>query len=306
MRQPTRLGDRTHPLLLALVLAACGESGSLTPDAGPPPSETSLPAVDTAPVAEMAPAAGAARAFVFMKANPTDPQGQKDFGLDQMTKVADALKRLTDPVYGVEVATDPTQISVASLRARLASYRDSLRPEDSFVMYSHSHGETPGLLIDFEGKPKQDPTIAYPWAALAEDILALPARNVVIFTMACHSGYLVDAIQARAASWQGKRKVAGRNLVVITSVSREQVATATDQSTELTGIGNPFTYAVRTALGGAADGALDGSKDQTITIEELVHYVLATTKQQSKGQYAEPQLAGEYAGNARFAAVPGT
>lgn len=79
------------------------------------------------------------------------------------------------------------------MRSRLAAYRQSLGPEDTFVMYSHSHGVSGGLLLDAE---------VYPWAALAADLVALPARNVVIFTMSCHSGALTEALEASASTWQ--------------------------------------------------------------------------------------------------------
>jgi hypothetical protein len=299
MRHHSVIGQLWPAILLAL-LAACGEEGGLPAS----PAGAGTPTGTTGPTDTPPGTTPVARFFAFTKANPTDPQGMKDFGLDQMTKVADAMRGLTSPVFGVEVATDPSQISVASLRARLAAYRDSLRPEDTFVMYSHTHGGSPGILIDFEGKQKQDPTIAYSWNALAEDIVALPARSVIIFTMACHSGYLAEAVKALAARWQGQRASSGRNLIVLTSVSKDQLSTATNNSTDPAAIGNPFTYAVRTALGGAADGTVDGSEDERITLEELVQYVLRTTKQKSKDQLAEPQLAGEYDRGAVFAAVP--
>ena len=68
----------------------------------------------------------------------------------------------------------------------------------------------------------------------------------------------------------------------------------TDQDTSAEGIGNPFSYAVRKALAGKADGAVDGQKDGKTTMEELVKYILATAKEKSVDQYAEPQFAGEY------------
>ena len=233
-----------------------------------------------------------ASAFTFFKAAPSDPAGKQEFGLDQMTKVADALAVVPFPDFHVEVADDPTQISVASLRAKLAAYRDSLDEQDTFVLYSHTHGDIPGLLIDFETGSLEG--AAYRWEDLAKDIVALPARNVVIFVMACHSGYLAEAMNALGAGWQGQRETAGRSLVVLTAVSKDQLSNPTDVSTALTAIGNPFTYAVRTALGGAADGASDGVRDKKVTLSELVKYVLETAKEVSTDGYAEPQFAGEY------------
>lgn len=111
--------------------------------------------------------------------------------------------------------------------------------------------------------------------------------------MACHSGYLAEAVNALGVAWQGQRETAGRSLIVLTAVSKEQLSTPTDVSTDPAAIGNPFTYAVRTALGGAADGALDGEQDE-VTADEFVAYVLETAKEESTDGYAEPQFAGEY------------
>jgi hypothetical protein len=252
-------------------------------------------AVDSAIVAQ-------ASAFTFFKPAPSDPPGKKDFGLDQMTKVADALTTVPSPDFHVEVAVDPNQISVASLRATFAAYRDSLGDQDTFVLYSHTHGETPGLLIDFETGSLEG--AAYRWEDLAEDIVALPARNVVIFVMACHSGYLAEALNALGTDWKGQRETAGRSLVVLTAVSKDQLSNPTDVSTAPTAIGNPFTYAVRTALGGAADGASDGEQDKKVTLSELVEYVLETAKEASMDGYADPQFAGEFVAEEVLFSVP--
>ncbi len=101
-------------------------------------------------------------------------------------------------------------------------------------------------------------------------------------------------MNALGAQWQGQRESAGRSLIVLTAVSKDQLSTPTDVSTDPAAIGNPFTYAVRTALGGAADGALDGEQDEKVTVDEFVAYVLETAKDESKDGYAEPQFAGEY------------
>lgn len=243
-----------------------------------------------------------ASAFTFFKPAPSDPPGKQDFGLDQMTKVADALVAVPSPDFHVEVAVDPNQISVASLRAKLAAYRDSLDDQDTFVLYSHTHGETPGLLIDFETGSLEG--AAYRWEDFAQDIVDLPARNVVILVMACHSGYLAEAINALSADWQGQRKTAGRSLVVLTAVSKDQLSNPTDISTAPTAIGNPFTYAVRTALGGAADGVSDGVQDKKVTLSELVEYVLETAKEASTDGYADPQFAGEFVADEVLFSVP--
>ncbi len=301
-------------LLVTAITIACSNQDSVVhtgldasdgsaEDIAPPPTEDATAtdgsfesdAVDSATLTQ-------ASAFTFFKAAPSDPPGKQDFGLDQMTKVADALTAVPSPNFHVEVVVDPNQISIDSLRAKLAAYRDNLDDQDTFVLYSHTHGETPGLLIDFETGSLEG--AAYRWEDLAKDIVALPARNVVILVMACHSGYLAEAINAIDADWQGQRVAAGRSLVVLTAVSKDQLSNPTDISTAPTAVGNPFTYAVRTALGGAADGVSDGVQDKQVTLSELVKYVLETAKEASTDGYADPQFAGEYVAEEVLFSVP--
>jgi hypothetical protein len=45
---------------------------------------------------------------------------------------------------------------------------------------------------------------------------------------------------------------------------------------------------------------VDGQKDGQTTMAELVKFVLATAKEKSLDQYAEPQFAGEYNENEVF------
>jgi len=308
MQRFMNLGVTPWVFLVAATVVACNGDGEVAdtgqadaseanaedvappPDAGDGDANGSLDAVDSEVVDGNA--LVQASAFTFFKAAPSDPIGKQDFGLDQMTKVADSLTAVPSPDFDVEVAQDPVQISVASLRAKLAAYRDSLGEQDTFFLYTHTHGDTPGLLIDFETGTLEG--AAYRWEDLAEDIVALPARNVVITVMACHSGYLAEAVNTLGVEWQGQREAAGRSLIVLTAVSKDQLSTPTDVSTDPAAIGNPFTYAVRTALGGAADGALDGEPDEKVTADEFVAYVLETAKEESMDGYAEPQFAGEY------------
>jgi len=240
--------------------------------------------------------------LAFTKASPDNPPKMAAFGIDQTSKVADAVNRLSSPSYSLEVLLDPSSISLSVLKGRLEHYRSSLGGGDTFVMYSHTHGTDAGLMIDFA---PQSAAGALGWNDLAGAILALPARNVVVFTMSCHSGHLADALSALASTWKGQRVSAGRNLIVLTSVSSDQVSGATNYSTDTNAIGHPFTYAVRTALAGQADGFLDGVRNGTIEMDELVQYVLKTTKEKSTDQLAEPRLAGEYDPKAVFAPVPG-
>lgn len=308
--------NRTLGLLSILSIAtACGHTGDITNFDGMSPSTRSNESSEgtspqkqstqpTAPesagadsTASENPTTGANYFYSFTRSNPEDPSGMQQFGSDQTSMVSSAISSLPGLTFSVDVETNPLKIRVADIKAKLAALREKVRAQDTVVIYTHSHGLIPGLGIDWETSDKM--LVPYKWEEYAEAIVSLPAKNVIVFTMACHSGYLAAAMQKIAHKWQGTRKDNGRSLIVLTAVSTEQLSKPTDQNLS-TGIGNPFNYAVRTALKGAADGAVDGNKDGKTTFDELVKYVLKTAKEKSTDQYAEPQFAGEYVANANL------
>ena len=235
-------------------------------------------------------ASGTKKVFAFVSYKPQDPEWRKALGKQSVQKVAAAFSALTDDPYEVEVLVDPEQLCISGLKEKLTQYAQSLSSEDTFIMYSHTHGLHPGLLLEFGEKPA---TLS--WNDLADAILALPARNVIIFTMSCHSGHLADVIKSKSASWEGRSR-AGRNLVILTAASADQMPGPSPEP----GVGNPFTYAVETAVRGLADGFLRAGKDGRVDLEELVKYVTATTREKSVGKALSPQFAGEYAPDATF------
>jgi len=188
--------------------------------------------------------------------------------------------------HGFEVDLVPTEdLSASVVRERLAEYERTLTKEDTFVLYSHSHG---GPLGTFFGG----------WVWFAERILALPARNVVALTMSCQSGMLTDRLLARKAKWEGRRAL-GRSLVVLTPVDASQNAGPSPEP----GIGNPFTHAVITAVQGDADGCSGRERNGRVELQELVDHVLAVTRAKSRDQSYHPQFAGVFPAEATFVTV---
>ena len=188
--------------------------------------------------------------------------------------------------HGFEVDLVPTEdLSASVVRERLAEYERTLTSEDTFVLYSHSHG---GPLGTFFGG----------WVWFAERILALPARNVVVLTMSCQSGMLTDRLLARKAKWEGRRAL-GRSLVVLTPVDASQNAGPSPEP----GIGNPFTHAVITAVQGDADGCSGRERNGRVELQELVDHVLAVTRAKSRDQSYHPQFAGVFPAEATFVTV---
>ncbi len=228
--------------------------------------------------------------FSFIRANPTDPAFQIHFGVDQTRKVAEAVGRL-HPEYVLDVELDPMVMEIAILKETLDRLTYVLGPEDTFLLYIHSHGVPLGLRLDYHERGRNS---VYPWEDFAEAILRLPARTVIVFVMACHAGHLASAMLRLSHKWEGKRNDQDQNLLVFTSVAENQISHATNFHTAPDAIGNPFTYAVRTALAGAGDGILDGVKDNDTSFEELVQYILLTTREKSRAQFKRPQFVGEY------------
>jgi hypothetical protein len=224
------------------------------------------------------------RILVFGDVASNNPAWQQALMERSIHQVADAFK-----AHPYEVDLIPTaQLTSRVVKERLAQYARTLTTNDTFAMYSHSHGGPRG-------------TFFANWSELTDSILAIPARDVVIFAMSCHSGNLTDTLTRRKPEWEGRSK-AGRSLVVLTPVSAAQLCSPSPER----GVGNPFTYAVTTALQGAADGISGDGKDGRIGMKELVDYVLKTTREKSRGRTYEPQFAGEYPEGVTFVTCPST
>lgn len=179
--------------------------------------------------------------------------------------------------HGFEVDLVPTKdLNGKVVRERLADYARTLTSDDTFVLYSHCHGGPLGTY--FAG-----------WSRFASSILKLPARNVVVLAMSCQSGHLTDTLLARKAEWEG-RAAAGRSLTVLTPVDASQNAGPSPEPD----IGNPFTYAVISAMQGDADGNSGKERNGCVELQELVDHVLAVTRAKSRDQSYRPQFAGVF------------
>jgi hypothetical protein len=225
---------------------------------------------------------GVRRILVFGDAATNNPPRQQALMERSIKFVADTFK-----AHGYEVDLIPTkELGSQIVQQRFAHYARTLGTNDTFVMYSHSHGTRRG-------------TFFARWDAYASAILALPARDVVIFSMSCNSGNLTDTMNRRKAEWAG-RSNSGRALVVLTPVSANQLCGPSPEPD----VGNPFTYAVTTAARGAADGFGGDQKNGRIEMQELVDYAIQTTREKSPGKGHTPQFAGEFPAGKAFVTCP--
>ena len=143
--------------------------------------------------------------------------------------------------------------------------------DDMFVQYSSGHGYSSGLAVGVSYDEIRDNALSY------------PAKEVIIFTMACKSGGLVDSFNRRQNEWSDWREQ-GRNLLVLASSRTwENSATGPGRDQDEPGgpygsAGSAFGHALWKALIGYADGYIDGVKDGYISLEEIVEYSIYKTQ----------------------------
>jgi hypothetical protein len=143
--------------------------------------------------------------------------------------------------------------------------------EDMYVQYSSGHGYSSGLAVGVSYDEIRDNALAY------------PAKEVVIFTMACKSGGLVDSFNRASDQWSDWRDQ-GRNLFVLAS-SRTWENSSTGPGSDEDEPGGPygsagsaFGHALWKSLIGYADGYTDGVKDGYVSLEEILEYSIYKTQ----------------------------
>ena len=199
-------------------------------------------------------------------------------------------------------------------KERLTRLANTATPQDTVVIYTHSHGRKSGfeesqplggIVMDLPVRlPEHRGTLL--WDEYTELLLKIPAKNVVVLTMSCFSGGLVEYLNSPQvkARWKDRRQMQGRNLIVLTSQNKELQSGPIIRDGEVI---NPFTYAVAKAFAGEADGfnlvhgepVRVGRKDGKLTVGEVIDYVLYTTENTTSEQTwlkntAKPQLTGSF------------
>ncbi|MDZ4084924.1 MAG: hypothetical protein U1E10_18420 [Bdellovibrionales bacterium] len=245
--------------------------------------------------------------FGFAKAAIDDPTVQQQRAVDANNRVSGAIAlwdRFKLDVLSEVVSNTPAQLIVDKnvVTARLNAYAGSLKPSDTLVIYSHSHGldnrlapdgstREGGLLVGVEqGIGKMT------WSEYAEHLLSLPAKNVIVFTMACFSGNLVEILNTPAlkARWENRRKE-GRSFVVITAQNSDLLSGPANINGTMI---NALPYAIEQAFAGRADGHRDefiqGTLDGRLTLGELVYYTLHTSRTAGVGNTNDSQMIGSF------------
>jgi hypothetical protein len=232
--------------------------------------------------AETAPA-GRHYFFAFGKAAPGNPPVMTQ----RLTKAIEGVEKGINAGgnFHLEILTDPKTIHNESIEARLRSYRQELSGQDCMILYWHVHGVPKGLLLNFDQAQRKP----WQWREVASAILDLPAREVIVLAMSCHSGYLIEELNGRKAAFEGRVRE-GRTFFVMASCRTNQLSGAAAAPA----IGNCFAYAISEALQGKADGYGETSApDGKITLREFAAYVQARTVELSPNKYS-PVFTGSY------------
>lgn len=206
------------------------------------------------------------------------------------------------------------KVNGAILREWLQKLARTVTTYDTVIIYTHSHG-TAGSLDGFQplGGMALDPGTrrpakrgVFPWDEYSDLILEIPAKNVVVLTMSCFSGGLVEYLNSPMAKdrWKDRRENEGRNLIILTSQSKDLPSPPIVKNDEII---NPFTYAVAEAFSGKADGfvLVNGKPDKTrhrdgkLSVGEFIDFILYMTEKTTSQtprwpNTAKPRLTGSF------------
>jgi len=187
-----------------------------------------------------------------------------------------------------------TQSGYNELYRKWQELKGVMTDKDMYVQYSSGHGSHTGL--EFGPSYNQ----------IRDNALSYPAKEVIIFTMACYSGNLVNSFNEKKQLWQDWPSQ-GRTLMVMAS-SRANETSSTGpihDAGEPTGpsgsAGSAFGHSLWKALVGNADGAVDGIKDHFLSLEEIRDFTIKRT--QEVGGHT-PMVTGAYNGNLLMVKVP--
>jgi hypothetical protein len=264
--------------------------------------------------------------LVIGKGKIADPQKQQERAVIAVQKIAEAVKSshseaivdslaehvMTKEQYRRGEANE--KVTGAVFRERLKRLAETATPRDSVVIYTHSHGRKRGfeeqqplggIVLDLPvRRPEHAGTLL--WDEYADLLLKIPAKNVVVLTMSCFSGGLVEHLNSPRVKerWKDRRRKEGRNLIVLTSQNKDLVSPPIVKDGEVI---NPFTLAVAKAFAWEADGfelrggkaATTGRRDGKLTVGELIDYILYGTENVSseaprRRNIAKPQLTGSF------------
>lgn len=97
------------------------------------------------------------------------------FGTEQTRLGSEAITNLPGLPCASDVETQSLMPRVADIKSKLEKLREKVNPQDTVVIYTHSHGLPAGLGIDWETHDKT--LIPLRWGDDAEAIVSLLAKT---------------------------------------------------------------------------------------------------------------------------------
>lgn len=162
---------------------------------------------------------------------------------------------------------------------------DVMNQEDMYIQYSTSHGLPERLAVGVSYEEIRDNALRY------------PAKEIIIFTMACKSGALVDSFNEQRERWQDFAEQ-GRTLFVMSSSSAAGFSYSgpgrdPDEPNGPRGsAGSAFGHALWKALIGYADGfGRFGVRDGYLSLGEIRDFTIWKTRRLGR---QVPQVTGVY------------
>lgn len=252
---------------------------------------------------------GKIKLFAFSKALFHDDLAQQNRATVAVDKVVTAasirpnmlIEKMQEKEMTTQEYLNNNQVEVINKKIMLdkfSQYQASLTAEDSFIVYSHTHGRKSsddlqgGIIIGMKRE-------VITWEEYAEVLLNLPAKNIIVFTMACFSGGLIDYLNRPEVRerWVNRNR-AGRSFMVISSTNADLLSMPVRIDG---GPLNPLTYSVANAFLGSADGYAGDIADDKLSYEEIAHYVLDNTEGIMPDQNINlPQSVQSFTDTARF------
>ncbi|MFM8314801.1 MAG: hypothetical protein ACKOA8_10985 [Deltaproteobacteria bacterium] len=187
-----------------------------------------------------------------------------------------------------------SQVGETALVQKWNELKGLMTEKDMYVQYSSGHGSHTGLAFG--------PT----YNEIRDNALSYPAKEIIIFTMACYSGNLVNSFNQKKTVWENWQSQ-GRTLMVMAS-SRPDEESSTGPITDSEepngpngSAGSAFGHSLWKALIGYADGSVDGIKDHFLSLAEIRDFTIKRT--QELGGHT-PVVTGAYNGNLLMVKVP--
>jgi hypothetical protein len=187
------------------------------------------------------------------------------------------------------------QVNGDAIKQQWKTLQGEMKSNDMYLQYSSGHGYQGGL----EAGVTYDDII--------NGVLGMPAQELVVFTMACYSGGLVDAFDQAKDRWSNFQQQGKTLFVMASSKADEESSTGPgtdpDEPNGPDGsAGSAFGHSLWKALIGYADKAAGGGNgDGYVTLGEIVKYVVADTQQEGS---QTPVYTGAYDPNLKISKVP--